>query len=311
MQDRELKLVSGWAALVGILLGLALIIVLLTTMLSTKSYMLLWVIVPLILAWIFSLFGFIANAPNHARVVTLLGKYAGTLKDVGFFYGIPLYWRKKVSLRIRTFETGMSSTQEIRDAAGRVIQAASQQRQPLKVNDKDGTPIHISAVVVWRVIDAAQAVFQVDRYEDFVHLQADAALRNLASRYSYDAPDADQHSLRAHIEEVAAQLKRDLSERSRQAGVEVMEARISYLAYAPEIAAAMLQRQQASAIIAARTRIVEAAVGMVEHALQLLTEKNIIELDPERRAAMVSNLLVVLCGHAVPQPILNAGTLHN
>src|SRR5262249_27970538 len=260
---------------------------------------------------IFSLFGFVINAPNQARVITLLGKYAGTLREVGFFYGNPLYWRKKVSLRIRTFETGMSSTEEVKDAAGRVIQPRSQQRQPLKVNDKDGTPIHVSAVVVWRVTDAAQAVFQVNDYKDFVHLQADAALRNLASRYSYDAPDEDQHSLRAHIEEVAAQLRNELGERFQQAGVEVLESRISYLAYAPEIAAAMLQRQQAGAIIAARTRIVEAAVGMVEHALQLLTEKNVIELDPERRAAMVSNLLVVLCGHAVPQPVLNTGTLHN
>ncbi len=311
MQDRELKLVSGWAAVVGILIGLALNIVLVTSMIMTESVMLLWVTVPLILCWFFSLFGFVVNAPNHARVITLLGQYVGTVREVGFFYGIPLNWRKKVSLRIRTFETGMSATSEVRDAGGRVIQAASEHRQPLKVNDKDGTPIHISAVVVWRVTNAAQAVFEVDRYEDFVHLQADAALRNLASRYSYDAPDADQHSLRAHIEEVAGQLKRDLSERLEQAGVEVLESRISYLAYAPEIAAAMLQRQQAGAIIAARTRIVEAAVGMVEHALQLLTEKNIIELDPERRAAMVSNLLVVLCGHAVPQPVINAGTLHN
>jgi regulator of protease activity HflC (stomatin/prohibitin superfamily) len=311
MHDHDLKLVSGWAALVGISLGLALNIVLITSMILTESFRLLWVIVPLILLWVFSLFGFVVNAPNHARVITLLGKYAGTVRDVGFFYGIPLYWRKKVSMRIRTFETGMSATEETRDAAGRVIQAASQHRQPLKVNDKDGTPIEISAVVVWRVIDASQAVFQVDHYEDFVRLQADAALRNLASRYSYDAPETDQHSLRAHIEEVAAQLKHDILERVQQAGVEVLESRISFLAYAPEIAAAMLQRQQAGAIIAARTRIVEAAVGMVEHALQLLTEKNIIELDPERRAAMVSNLLVVLCGHAVPQPILNAGTLHN
>jgi regulator of protease activity HflC (stomatin/prohibitin superfamily) len=311
MQDRELKLVSGWAALVGILLGLALIIVLISSMVITESAKLLWVTLPLTLGWLLGLFGFTTNGPNHSRVVTLFGKYVGTLKDVGFFYGIPLYWRKNVSFRIRTFETGMSATQEMRDAAGRLIQAASEHRQPLKVNDKDGTPIHISAVIVWRVTNSAQAVFEVDRYEDFIHLQADAALRNLASRYSYDAPDADQHSLRAHIEEVAGQLKRDLSERFQRAGVEVLESRISYLAYAPEIAAAMLQRQQAGAIIAARTRIVEAAVGMVEHALQLLTEKNIIELDPERRAAMVSNLLVVLCGHAVPQPIINAGTLHN
>jgi regulator of protease activity HflC (stomatin/prohibitin superfamily) len=311
MNDRELKLVSGWSALVGTLLGLALIVVLITTMIMTQSAVLLWVTVPLILGWIFSLFGFVVNAPNHARVITLLGTYAGTVKEVGFFYGNPLYWRQKVSLRVRTFETGMSATEEVTDAEGRVIQAASQRRQPLKVNDKDGTPIEISAVIVWRVTDAAQAVFQVDNYADFVHTQADAALRNLASRYSYDAPDVDRHSLRAHIDEVAAQLKIDLQERYHQAGVEVLEARISYLAYAPEIAAAMLQRQQAGAIIAARSRIVEGAVGMVEHALQMLAEKNVVELDPERRAAMVSNLLVVLCGHAVPQPVLNTGTLHN
>jgi regulator of protease activity HflC (stomatin/prohibitin superfamily) len=311
MHDRDLKLVSGWGALVGMLLGLALIVLLITSMITTQSAMLLWVTVPLFLGWIFSLFGFVVNAPNRARVITLLGKYVGTVKDVGFFYGNPLYWRKKVSLRIQTFETGMSGTEEVKDNTGRVIQPASQHRQPLKVNDQDGTPIEISAVVVWRVTDSAQAVFQVDDYEDFVRVQSDAALRNLTSRYRYDATEADQHSLRAHIEEVATQLKQDLTERYHQAGVEVLDARISYLAYAPEIAAAMLQRQQAGAIIAARRLIVDAAVGMVEHALQSLTEKNIIELDPERRAAMVSNLLVVLCGHAVPQPVLNAGTLHN
>jgi regulator of protease activity HflC (stomatin/prohibitin superfamily) len=311
VHDLELKLVSGWAALVGVVLGLVLVVVLLTATIITGSTLLIWVTPPMILAWIFSLFGFVVNAPNHARVITLLGKYAGTLKEVGFFYGNPLYWRKGVSLRARTFETGMTATNEVKDATGRIIQAASQYRQPLKVNDKEGTPIEISAVIVWRVTDSAQAVFQVDKYEDFVHTQADAALRNLASRYSYDAPDADRHSLRAHIEEVAGQLKNELQERFHQAGVEVLESRISYLAYAPEIAAAMLQRQQAGAIIAARTRIVEGAVGMVEHALQMLAEKNVVELDPERRAAMVSNLLVVLCGHVVPQPVLNTGTLHN
>jgi regulator of protease activity HflC (stomatin/prohibitin superfamily) len=311
MNDRELKLVSGWSALVGILLGLAVNVFLVTYIIINESVLLLWIAVPLVVAWVFSLFGFVVNAPNHARVVTLLGKYVGTVKEVGFFYGNPLYWRKNVSLRVRTFETGMSSTQEVRDAAGRIIQAAAQHRQPLKVNDKEGTPIEISAVIVWRVTDSAQAVFQVDKYEEFIHTQADAALRNLASRYSYDAPDADRHSLRAHIEEVAGQLKNELLERYHQAGVEVLEARISYLAYAPEIAAAMLQRQQAGAIIAARTRIVEGAVGMVEHALQMLAEKNVVDLDPERKAAMVSNLLVVLCGHAVPQPVLNTGTLHN
>ena len=311
MNDREVKLISGWSALVAVLLGLALIVVLIATMITNRSPGWLWLIVPLILVWVISLFGFVVNAPNHTRVITLLGKYVGTVKEVGFFYGNPLYWRKNVSLRIRTFETGMSTTNEVRDATGRVVQAAAQRRQPLKVNDMDGTPIEISAVIVWRVTDAAQAVFQVDKFEDFVHTQADAALRNLASRYSYDAPDVDRHSLRGHIEEVAVQLKNELSERYHQAGVEVLEARISYLAYAPEIAAAMLQRQQAGAIIAARTRIVEGAVGMVEHALQMLAEKNVVDLDPERRAAMVSNLLVVLCGHALPQPVLNTGTLHN
>ncbi len=311
MHDRELKLVSGWTVLVWVLLVLAFLVGSITYVVGDGSPVYLWAIIPLCLIWVFSLFGFVVNAPNEARVVTLLGKYVGTLKDVGFFWGNPLYWRKKVSLRIRTFETGMDSTKAVKDAMGQVIQPASQRRQPLKVNDKDGTPIEISAVVVWRAADAAQAVFQVDAYEDFVRLQADAALRNLASRYSYDAPEADQHSLRAHIEEVAGQLKLDLAERFQQAGVEVLDARISCLAYAPEIAAAMLQRQQAGAIIAARSRIVEGAVGMVEHALQMLAAKNIIDLDPERRAAMVSNLLVVLCGHSVPQPIINAGTLHN
>src|SRR5262245_22149902 len=206
MQDRELKLASGWAALVAILLGLGLIVLLIAVSVYNQLPSLFWLIVPLILGWILSIHGFVVNGPNQARVVQLFGKYVGTLKDVGFFYGIPLYWRKKVSLRIRTFETGMSSTEEVKDATGRVIQAASQHRQPLKVNDKEGTPIDISAVVVWRVTDSAQAVFQVDDYQKFVHMQADAALRNLASRYSYDAPETDQHSLRGHIEEVAAQL---------------------------------------------------------------------------------------------------------
>ena len=205
----------------------------------------------------------------------------------------------------------MNKTEETKDQLGRVVDAASSHREPVKVNDKDGTPIEIAAVVVWKVVNPAEAVFHVDDYEEFVKIQADAALRNLASRYSYDAPEADSHSLRGHIDEVAGQLKHELQERMRQAGVEVQEARISYLAYAREIAAAMLQRQQAGAIIAARAQIVAGAVGMVEHALEMLAERHVVELDPERRAAMVSNLLVVLCGHTVPQPVLNTGTLYN
>jgi regulator of protease activity HflC (stomatin/prohibitin superfamily) len=311
MEDRDLKLLSGWTAFVFILLGLGVLVLLVVIAARVPLEWLLWIIIPGVLFWLFSLFGFIVNGPNQARVVQLFGKYVGTVKDVGFFYGNPLFMRRRVSLRVRSLETGMTSTEEVKDAQGRVTRPATQHRQPLKVNDKDGTPIEIGAVVVWKVANAAQAMFHVDDYEEFVHMQADAALRNLASRYSYDAPESDQHSLRGHIEEVAGQLKRELDDRMHQAGVEILEARISNLAYAPEIAAAMLQRQQAGAVIAARSRIVEGAVGMVEHALKMLEEKHVVELDAERRAAMVSNLLVVLCSHSVPQPVLNTGTLHN
>jgi len=311
MEERDLKLPSGFPALAGVVLGLVLIVLVINLAVVKDWVWLLWLIVPGFLVWIISLFGFIINGPNQARVIQLFGKYVGTVKDVGFYYGNPFYYKRRVSLRIRTLETGVTSSEEVKDVAGRVIRPASESRQPLKVNDKEGTPIEISAVVVWKVTNAAKAVFQVDDFEKFVHIQADPALRNLASRYSYDAPEGDQHSLRAHIEEVGAHLQRELHERMHPAGVEILEARISYLAYATEIAAAMLQRQQAGAIIAARSRIVEGAVGMVEHALQMLAEKHVVDLDPERRAAMVSNLLVVLCGHVVPQPVLNPGTLHN
>ncbi|MDB5313146.1 MAG: domain / Band 7 family protein [Gemmataceae bacterium] len=311
MEDRELRLASGWMGLAWVLALSAAIIGLIATAVRWEAPHLAWVIFPLFVVWIISLFGFIVNGPNQARVVQLFGTYVGTVREVGFFYGNPFYSRTPVSLRVRTFETGVSRTEEQKDAAGKVIAAGTQHRQPLKVNDADGTPIEIAAVVVWKVVRPADAVFTVDDYEEFVEIQADAALRNLASRYHYDAPQGDTHSLRGHIEEVAAQLRRDLQERMQQAGVEILEARISYLAYAPEIAAAMLQRQQAGAIVAARAQIVAGAVGIVEHALEMLQERHVIELDGERRAAMVSNLLVVLCGHTAPQPILNTGTLFN
>lgn len=311
MEDRELKLTSGWTALFVLLAALALIVVWFVLASQLASPLMIVVGVLGSITWFICLFGFIVNGPNQSRVVQLFGKYVGTLHDTGFFYGNPFYWRTRVSLRVRTFETGLNKTDERKDAVGNVLSPASSHREPLKVNDKDGTPIEIGAVVVWKVVSPAEAVFHVDHYEEFVRTQADAALRILTSRYSYDAPEADAHSLRGHIEEVAEQLKHDLLERIRQAGVEVIEARISYLAYAREIAAAMLQRQQAGAIIAARAQIVAGAVGMVEHALEMLAERNVVELDPERRAAMVSNLLVVLCGHSVPQPVLNTGTLYN
>ena len=326
MEDRELKLTSGWVALVAMLLGLGVIVALITMAAEWYEPNLVWAIVPLSALWSVAWAGFIVNGPNQARVVQLFGQYVGTLRQTGFFYGNPLYWRTRVSLRVRTFETGVDKTEERKDATGHVTAAATTHRRPLKVNDKDGTPIEIAAVVLWRVVNAAGAVFTVDDYEEFVMLQADAALRNLASRYSYDGADRvppavvgahpeaaadDAHTLRGHIEEVAAQLRLDIQERMRQAGVEVLESRISYLAYAQEIASAMLQRQQAGAIIAARAKIVEGAVGMVEHALQMLSAKGIIDLDPERKAAMVSNLLVVLCSHSNTQPVINTGTLYN
>ena len=316
MEDRELKLAPGWLGVVWVLALLAgfvaaLVVLGYENLNPLRAFVLGVLSAVLAVVWVISLCGFVVNGPNQARVVQLFGRYVGTVRRTGFFYGNPFYWRTRVSLRVRTFETGMTQTEERKDAAGNVLAPASTHREPIKVNDKDGTPIEIAAVVLWQVVNPVEAVFQVDDYEEFVKLQADAALRSLTSRYSYDAPDTDTHSLRGHIDEVAAQLKLELHQRMRLAGVEVVEARISYLAYAREIAAAMLQRQQAGAIVAARSQIVAGAVGMVESALELLKERNVIELDPERRAAMVSNLLVVLCGHTVPQPVLNTGTLYN
>lgn len=225
--------------------------------------------------------------PNEGKVLQLFGEYKGTAKLQGLRWANPFLMKKKVSLRIRNFESSH-----------------------LKVNDIDGNPIEIAAVVVWKVVETAEAIFEVDDYEHYVKVQSEAALRNLATSYAYDAHD-DQHvSLRGHTGAVADHLKREIQDRLTKAGVEVMEARISHLAYAPEIAAAMLQRQQAGAIIAARQRIVEGAVGMVEMALDMLSKKAIISLDEERKAAMVSNLLVVLCGDRNTQPVINAGTIY-
>ena len=225
--------------------------------------------------------------PNEGKVLQLFGAYKGTAKIQGLRWANPFLMKKKVSLRIRNFESSH-----------------------LKVNDIDGNPIEIAAVVVWKVFETAEAVFEVDDYEHYVKVQSEAALRNLATSYAYDAHDDAQVSLRGHTGAVADHLKREIGDRLVKAGVEVIEARISHLAYAPEIAAAMLQRQQAGAIIAARQRIVEGAVGMVEMALDMLSKKSIIELDEERKAAMVSNLLVVLCGDRNTQPVINTGTIY-
>ncbi len=311
MQDRDLKTMSGWPALAAMFLGLGFFILLIVVAAAYAIPWLVPVIIALGLVWFICLFGFVVNGPNYARVAQLFGTYVGTVRETGFFWVNPFIVTTKVSLRVRTFETGVMETPEVKDAAGKVVSPATQSRRPSKVNDRDGTPIEIAAVVVWKVITPAEAVFNVDEYEEFIHVQSEAALRNLASRYRYDGREEDGFSLRGHIDEVAATLKQEVQERLKDAGIEIIEARISYLAYAPEIAASMLQRQQAGAIIAARQLIVEGAVGMVEHALDELSKKGLVELDSERRAAMVSNLMVVLCGHTVPQPVLNTGTLYN
>jgi regulator of protease activity HflC (stomatin/prohibitin superfamily) len=256
------------------------------------------------------LFGFMAVAPNDARVLLLFGEYRGSVKESGFFWVNPFYTKKKVTLRVRNFETGGSKVDEQKDAAGKVTQAKGRTTgRPAKVNDRDGNPVDISAVVVWRVVDTAEALLEVDDYEDYVAIQSESALRNLASRHPYDSEDHEM-SLRGNTDEVCDQLRSDIQERMNKAGVEVIEARISHLAYSPEIAAAMLQRQQAHAVVAARARIVEGAVGIVELALARLERDGTLDLDPERRAAMVSNLLVVLCSHSPTQTVINAGSLY-
>ena len=260
---------------------------------------------------IISFFGFMAIAPNDSRVLLLFGDYKGTARESGFYWVNPFFSKKKLSLRIRNFETGsLVHPEEKNPATGQVIRKKSRSSgKPSKVNDRDGNPIEISAVVVWKVVNTAEALFEVNDYEDYISVQSESALRNLASRHPYDCEDHEL-SLRGSITEVCVQLQQDIQERLDQAGIEILEARISHLAYAPEIASAMLQRQQAGAVVAARTKIVDGAVGMVELALDQLKNKGIIDLDDERRAAMVSNLLVVLCSDRHTQPVINTGSLY-
>lgn len=256
-------------------------------------------------------FGFMAVAPNDSRVLLLFGDYKGTVTKSGFFWVNPFYSKKKLSLRVRNFETGSSQSADRKNDAGVVVEKGKRTGgKPSKVNDRDGNPIDISAVVVWKVTDTAEAMFEVDDYQNYVEVQSEAALRVLASRHPYDSED-HEISLRGSTSEISDQLQSDIQERLDKAGVEVIEARISHLAYSPEIAAAMLQRQQAQAVVAARTQIVAGAVGMVEMALDHLEKDNIIELDDERKASMVSNLLVVLCSDRHTQPVINTGSIYN
>ncbi|WP_259015366.1 SPFH domain-containing protein [Emticicia fluvialis] len=283
MKEKELYSQSGYLLLIG---GLLLMIVPVFTFFTYAP----------ILAIIVGLAGFILIIgltvinPNEAAVTTFFGDYMGTMKQNGLRWVNPLFRRKKISLRARNLNG-----------------------QKLKVNDKMGNPIEIAAVVVWRVSDTAKAVFEVDDYLKFVDIQSEAAVRHLASSYAYDniEDESANITLRDGSGKINEMLEKELNERIAQAGVEVMEARISHLSYAPEIAGAMLQRQQATAVVAARKQIVEGAVGMVEMALARLSEKEIVHLDEERKAAMVSNLLVVLCGEKSVSPVVNTGTLYN
>jgi regulator of protease activity HflC (stomatin/prohibitin superfamily) len=289
IREKQLTAASGWLAL-AILIPLLVVIVASIVIEARSETPLAWRIVALALCAAadgISMGGLFVVNPNEGQVLQLFGSYVGTVKEPGLRWANPFYTKRRISQRIRNFEG-----------------------QHLKVNDIEGNPIEIAAVVVWKVVETAEACFEVDNYENFVHVQSEAALRNLASIYPYDAHDDKITSLRGQTLAVAEHLKTEIQARLEKAGVQVIEARISHLAYAPEIAAAMLQRQQAGAIIAARTRIVEGAVGMVEMALERLSEKQILRLDEERRATMVSNLLIVLCGERGAQPVINTGSLY-
>jgi regulator of protease activity HflC (stomatin/prohibitin superfamily) len=287
LQEKEIRGWSGWLMLILFLLLIAFCIAAFVSEAAHERAggAVLFMFAAVVFAFCES--GLTVVNPNEAKVVLLFGTYKGTLKRPGLAWVNPLSRRRRVSLRVRNFESSK-----------------------LKVNDQDGNPIEIAAVVVWKVIETAEAVFHVDDYEHYVHVQSEAAVRALATSYPYDAHQDGQMSLRMSVIEIAHKMRDEIQERLTKAGVEVIEARITHLAYAPEIASAMLRRQQASAIIAARQKIVEGAVGMVQMALDALSEKHVVELDEERKASMVSNLLVVLCSDRDAQPIVNAGTIY-
>ncbi len=316
-EEKTFRPISGWfplACSLGLMLAGPVIIAVAVNLASTLGGLMTGVLVAMAIgsaiAGFVGLFGLMAVAPNEARVLLLFGEYKGSVLESAFYWVNPFYSKKRISLRIRNFETGSTTTPEKKDAAGQIVSQKIRTRGvPSKVNDRDGNPIEISAVVVWKVVNTAEALFQVDDYEDFMAVQSEAALRSLASRHPYDSHDHEV-SLRGSTGDICDQLKIDIQERLEKAGVMVIEARISHLAYAPEIAAAMLQRQQAQAIVAARTKIVEGAVGMVQMALEHLSRDKVLELDEERKAVMVSNLLVVLCSDRHAQPVINAGSLY-
>ena len=283
----EKKVPSGYAALVLLFVAQAATIYAFAQALMRPNPVVIIVSVLAIIVVLIMWAGFFMVHPNEAKVLQLFGKYVGTAREPGLRWANPFYAKSKVSTRVRNFESSQ-----------------------LKVNDSQGSPIEIAAVVVWKVVDTAEAIFEVDDYEEFVTIQSEAALRNLTTTFPYEPHEGEGIALRSNPFEIATALKKEIHDRLEKAGVQVIEARISHLAYAPEIASAMLRRQQASAIIAARTQIVAGAVGMVDMALSQLKSDDIVNLDDERKAAMVSNLLVVLCGEENARPVVNAGSLY-
>jgi regulator of protease activity HflC (stomatin/prohibitin superfamily) len=282
IRERQATMVNGWLGVAVLLVCVA------VTVLAVLNRAGGWTVAAPIVVFALVLSTLVIVPPGQSQVVQFFGSYAGTERRPGFWSVLPLTVRRAVSIRVRNFETNR-----------------------LKVNDADGNPVEIAAIVVWQVADTARAVYAVDDYPDFVSVQSESALRHVANGHPYDDTQATGTSLRGSTDVVAAQLAREVSERVSIAGIEIVEVRISHLAYAAEIAQVMLRRQQANAVVAARARIVEGAVGMVEMALNRLTEHGVVELDEERKAAMVSNLLVVLCGDQPPSPVVNAGTLYS
>ncbi len=287
IREIERKAAPGILVLFGLLVAAVLLGLEFVNAVQARSVPRIVVESLVMVAWLVALPGFFIVNPNQGKVLQLFGDYVGTVKSAGLWWANPFFTKKAISLRVRNFETAK-----------------------LKVNDHGSNPVEIGAVVVWQVVDTAEAMFEVDNYENYVHVQSESALRGLANQYPYDAHGEDAVSLSGSTAAVAERLKGEIQERLAKAGVRVLEARISHLAYAPEIASAMLRRQQAGAVIAARRLIVDGAVGMVEQALQQLSQKQIVRLDEERKAAMVSNLLVVLCSEQSVTPVVNAGTLY-
>jgi hypothetical protein len=287
LRENVLRPMSGLAAALFFFFGAIGLVAALVWSISLDSPVMVIATVILLVADLVAFAGLRVVQPNEGAVVTLFGKYVGTIREAGLWWVNPFTASRSISLRIRSLETAR-----------------------LKVNDANSNPVEIAAIVVWKVVDTAEACFEVQDFERYVNTQSEAAVRTLASSYPYDAHHEGQEALSTHPAEVSAGLQHALIERCARAGVEVVEARISHLAYAPEIAAAMLQRQQAGAVVAARRLIVEGAVGMVESALELLSKREIVDLDDERKAAMVSNLLVVLCSDRAASPVINAGPLH-